>query len=62
MAKITLFNGDLKQDYFGAHDVSVTQAGVLTFYWEDKKGGPNASGYKITTSVPFVIEEDIAVG
>ena len=58
MAKITLFRGTAAQDYPNAHDFSISPAGVLTFFWQ-QRGGENALGYKFTTSVPFTIEEDI---
>ncbi len=61
MAKITLYQGNAKQEYPNANTVSVSPAGILTFYWQTQQRGANAQAYKFTTSVPYLVEEDIAV-
>jgi hypothetical protein len=57
MTKITIFKLSKPQgeEYTGVHDVSIKD-GVLTFYSQ-----PNSSlpAKKITTSVPFIIEEEV---
>ena len=58
----TIKSGSAKE-YANAHDISISPAGVLTFYWqtgERHSGKPKA--YKFTTSVPFTVEEDAAIG
>jgi hypothetical protein len=66
MAKVTLYidykSGSAKE-YPNAHDVTISPAGVLTFYWQTEEGGSRKSrAYKFTTSVPFTVEEDTAIG
>jgi hypothetical protein len=58
MAKITIFKSSKPQaeEYENAHDVSI-ENGVLTFYYEPDTS--SLGGKKITTSVPFFIEEEI---
>jgi hypothetical protein len=62
MAKITLYHEIKPQEYADAHDITISAAGVLTFHWEiDGAGGfKKPRAYKVQTSVPFVIEEDVA--
>jgi hypothetical protein len=58
MVKVTLFKPSKPQgeEYENVHDVS-THNGVLTFYHQPNSSLPG--GKKITTSVPFVLEEEI---
>jgi hypothetical protein len=66
MAKVTLYidykSGGAKE-YANAQDIAISPAGVLTFHWQaEGKGSKKSRAYKFTTSVPFTVEEDIAVG
>ncbi len=65
MAKVTLYidykSGGAKE-YPGAENVTISPAGVLTFYWQAQGRSGKSKAYKFTTSVPFTVEEDIAVG
>lgn len=66
MAKVTLYvdykSGGAKE-YANAHDVAISPAGVLTFYWQTEgKRSSKAKAYKFTTSVPFTVEEDLQAG
>ena len=62
MAKITLYHDGKPQEYISARDVTISPAGVLTFYWEISQGGSFKKPrlYKLQTSVPFVVEEEDA--
>jgi hypothetical protein len=62
MAKITLYREGKSQEYTNAHDITISPAGVLTFHWEVSEGGSfkKPRAYKFQTSVPFVVEEDVA--
>ena len=62
MAKITLYCDGKPQEYDNARDVTISPAGVLTFYREISQGGSfkKPRVYKFQTSVPFIVEEDIA--
>lgn len=51
MAKITLYKPDGTEQYRNATDVGIDH-GVLTFYFDNQK---------IVTTVPFLIEENVAV-
>jgi len=64
MVKITLYREGKPQEYNDAHDITISPAGVLTFHWEIKESGSfkKPRAYKFQTSVPFVIEEDVAGG
>jgi len=64
MAKITLYYEGKRQDYDNAHDITISPAGVLTFYREVSEGGSfkKPRAYKLQTSVPFIVEEDVAKG
>jgi len=60
MTKITLYHEGNPQEYVNAHDITISPAGVLTFYREMSEGGTfkKPISYKLQTSVPFVIEEE----
>jgi hypothetical protein len=62
MAKITLYYEGKPQEYANAHDITISPAGVLTFYREIGEGGgfKKPRVYKFQTSVPFIVEEDVA--
>jgi hypothetical protein len=62
MAKVTLYQSGNRQDYPNAHDIVISSAGVLTFYWEasEEGGSRRARAYKFVASAPFVVEEEIA--
>jgi hypothetical protein len=64
MAKVTLYHEGKTQEYTNAHDITISPAGVLTFHWEITNGGTfkKQRAYKFQTTVPFVVEEDIANG
>lgn len=64
MTKITLYRNGKPQDYTNAHDITISPAGVMTFYGEISEGGTfkKPKAYKFQTSVPFVVEEDVAGG
>ena len=49
------------KEYPNAHDVAISPAGVLTLRWQ-AEGSKKLRAYKFTTSVPFTVEEVIAVG
>ncbi len=53
--KVTLYRTDKHEQYLNVTDTNVSH-GVLTFYWS---ASPQAKK-KITTTVPFVLEEDVA--
>jgi hypothetical protein len=62
MVKITLYRDAKPQEYTNAHDITISSAGVLTFHWEIQEGGSfkKPRAYKMQTSLPFVVEEDVA--
>jgi hypothetical protein len=62
MAKVTLYHEGKPQEYADARDITISPAGVLTFYREISEGGSfkKPRAYKFQTSVPFVVEEDVA--
>ena len=62
MTKITLYRDGKPHEYANAHDITISSAGVLTFHWEIQEGGSfkKPRAYKMQTSVPFVVEEDVA--
>jgi hypothetical protein len=62
MVKITLYRDGKPQEFTNAHDISISPAGVLTFHWEIQEGGSfkKPRSYKLQTSVPFVVEEEVA--
>jgi hypothetical protein len=62
MAKITLYYEGKPQEYAQAQDITISPAGVLTFHWEINGAGgfKKPKAYKVQTSVPFVVEEDVA--
>jgi hypothetical protein len=62
MAKITLYYDGKPQEYANARDVTISSAGVLTFYREISEGGSfkKPRVYRFQTSVPFIVEEDVA--
>ncbi len=62
MTKITLYRDGKPHEYTNAHDITISPAGVLTFHWEIQEGGSfkKPRAYKMQTSVPFVVEEDVA--
>ena len=62
MVKITLYRDGKPQEYTNAHDITISSAGILTFHWEIQEGGSfkKPSSYKLQTSVPFVVEEEVA--
>ena len=62
MVKITLYRDAKPQEYTHAHDITISSAGVLTFHWEIQEGGSfkKPRAYKMQTSLPFVVEEDVA--
>ena len=53
--KVTLYRTDKNEEYLNVTDTNVSH-GVLTFYWN--AGAPGKK--KMTTTVPFVLEEDVA--
>jgi hypothetical protein len=62
MVKITLYHQGQPHEYVNAHDVTISPAGVLTFYREVSQGGSfkKPRSCKVQTSVPFVVEDDDA--
>ncbi len=56
MERVTLFKPAGEETFDGAHNVSIRD-GVLTFYYQPDSSLPGEK--KITTSVPFLCEEDI---
>jgi hypothetical protein len=62
MPKITLYYEGKPQEYANAHDITISPAGVVTFHWEINGAGcfKKPREYKVQTSLPFVIEEDVA--
>ena len=62
MAKITLYYDGKPQEYANARDITISPAGVLTFYREISEGGSfkKPRVYKFQTSAPFIVEEDVA--
>ncbi len=62
MAKITLLLGDTKQrEYPNVNDFHISAAGILSFHWKTQQGRANELAHKYTTSVPFIVEEDIQI-
>jgi hypothetical protein len=55
MAKVILYRPDKNEQFPGASDISI-EHGVLSFYW--KPNSMDKTGKKITTTVPFYVEED----
>ena len=63
MAIVTLYHSGKSQQYPKAHDITVSPAGILTFYTVMAEGSasgkPRASRFIV--SAPFIVEEDVAV-
>jgi|HubBroStandDraft_6_1064221.scaffolds.fasta_scaffold00604_8 hypothetical protein len=60
MARIVLYEAGKPVEYPNAHDVVISPGGVLVFYWETGSAA-NQQAYKVQTTVPYVVWEDVAV-
>ena len=54
--KVILYKPDKSEQFLNVTDVEVND-GVLSFCWKATEKAPNK---KITTTVPFLVDEDVA--
>jgi len=64
MTRVTLYQSGKPHQYANAHDITISPAGILTFYSVVEEGSPSRKPQKskFIASGPFVVEEDVAVG